>query len=102
LRSIALRCFALAGIACGACAHGHDEDSARIEDAMRYELYSTATPGAEGIRLGADAPPLAEVAEASQPSRYGVPGLGYLTPLGRHHLPPVGRVTTPKGPTILR
>jgi hypothetical protein len=78
------------------------DESARIEDSMRYEAYSAATPGAEGILLGADAPPLAEVAEAPGRSVYALPGLGYLPVRGAHRLSPVGRVSTPKGPTILR
>ncbi len=38
-----------------------DDDLARIDDGMRFEPYSDATPGADGIALGPDAPPLSEV-----------------------------------------
>jgi hypothetical protein len=78
------------------------DESSRIEDSMRYEAYSAATPGAEGIVLGADAPPLAEVAVAPGRSVYAMPGLGYLPVRGGHRLPPIGKVSTPRGPTLLR
>lgn len=43
----------------GCATVGHDENLDRIEEAMRPEQYSDATPGAQGIWLGDDAPPLA-------------------------------------------
>jgi hypothetical protein len=56
---MALRCVALAGIAGGACAHGHDEDLARIESMMRAEDFDPEDPSVQGIALGPDAPALA-------------------------------------------
>ncbi|HEX4621879.1 MAG TPA: hypothetical protein VH208_09970 [Myxococcaceae bacterium] len=97
-----MRAFVLLLLLCGCSRPWMRDESVRIEDSMRYEAYSAATPGADGIVLGADAPPLAAVAVAPQPSRFVVPGLGYLPPYGRHSHPGFGRVSVPKGPTILR
>lgn len=52
--------LAAAVLASGCATVGHDENLLRIEDAMRPERFSAATPGAEGIWLGGDAPPLAQ------------------------------------------
>lgn len=53
--------FAVAAVLASGCATVRpDENLERIEEAMRPEQYSEATPGAEGIWLGGDAPPLAE------------------------------------------
>jgi hypothetical protein len=97
-----MRVLVLVLLFCGCSRPWMRDESGRIEDSMRYEAYSAATPGAEGIVLGADAPALAEVAVAPPPSRYAVPGLGYLPPFGRHPHAGFGRVSVPKGPTILR
>src|SRR5437879_6343500 len=37
-----------------------DDDSERIDQSMKPELFTAETPGAQGIRLGDDAPPLAQ------------------------------------------
>lgn len=77
-------CVAAAACALSACARPwmHDE-SGRIDDGMRLELFSEATPGAEGIALGAEAPPLAEPFAEPKPGRLARPrhAGGRFTPL---------------------
>jgi hypothetical protein len=57
------------------------DESDRIAKGMTPETFSEATPGAQGIRLGDDAPPLAEPFQERDPWLY--PGLGRtVVPLG--------------------
>lgn len=74
-RSISKRLFiAAAACALSACARPwmHDE-SGRIDDGMRLELFNETTPGADGIALGAEAPPLAEPFAEPKPGRLARP-----------------------------
>jgi len=53
--------LALWGTGCaGPRAAWMGDESHRIAEGMTPETFSEATPGAQGIRLGDDAPPLAE------------------------------------------
>ena len=76
-----------------ACASGarvvHDEDSARIEEAMRPEPHPGVIP--EGIALGDDAPPLAPPGYGTEvPSVLKVPRARYAHPRGSYGLPAYG------------
>jgi hypothetical protein len=93
----------LLALCMGACARPWMRDeSGRIEDSMRFEVYSAATPGSQGIVLGPEAPPLALVAEQA-PEIYGIPSVGYGYGRGRFHGRPSGGAGPgSRGPTILR
>ncbi len=67
-----------------ACVHTgrvvHDENTDRIDAEMKREVYSENIPGAQGIVLGPDAPPLAAVSvneESIFGNNYGRSGAGY-------------------------
>jgi hypothetical protein len=62
----------------------HDDNTDLIDREMRHEVFTEATPGAQGIVLGPDAPPLAAITYADNTNyvrnnRYnsGYGGYGY-------------------------
>ncbi len=55
----------LAACTAGRSSLAFDDSSERIERSMAFELFSAATPGAQGIALASDATPLASPGASS-------------------------------------
>lgn len=77
---IRFACVALLACGCATTARKivHDENTDRIDVEMKREVFTEATPGAQGIVLGPEAPPLAVVSYADvQDYSYGRHMSGY-------------------------
>jgi len=60
---LALLALSWLGTGCGPRAYWMRDEAARIDASARPEAFTAQTPGAQGIQLGEDAPPLAPAAQ---------------------------------------